>query len=90
MRDLCLKFGLYILSLKASRIPSKIVDIYRVLDEVDDDFDVLEGAIFKILLEYVLLNQPNTNRRVIIGPTTDPRPIVYNWGSFFGNSVEIC
>ena len=40
LRELCLKFGWNQLSLKASRIPSKIDDIYKVLIGVDDDFDV--------------------------------------------------
>ena len=38
--ELCLKVGGNLLSLKASRTPSKIDDITRVLAGVDDDFDV--------------------------------------------------
>ena len=38
LRKLCLKFGLNLMSLKASRSPSKIDDNSGVLDGVDDDF----------------------------------------------------
>ena len=40
LRELCLKFGLNLLGLNASRAPSKIDDISRVLAGFDDDFDV--------------------------------------------------
>ena len=38
--ELCLKFGKNLLSLKASRTPSKIDDISGVQSGVDDDFHV--------------------------------------------------
>ena len=40
LMELCLKFGWNPISLKASRTPSKIDDIFRILAGVDDDFDV--------------------------------------------------
>ena len=44
MRELCLKFGWNLLSLNASRILSKIDDIFRVCAGVEDDFDVNDWA----------------------------------------------
>ena len=45
VHELWLKFGWNLLSLKASRTPSKIDDISRDLAGVDDDFDVLTRAV---------------------------------------------
>ena len=44
LMELCLKFGLNLLSLKVSRTPSKICDIFRVFAGVDDELMFLTGA----------------------------------------------